>query len=353
MKKADLLTAMKAVMLGIDKSSAIGSDFLLFDENWIRSFKEDISVSFPLETGIRTAVRAEELYKILGKLSTDDVEVTLLEDGKLSVKSGKTIIKMNPLQKEQTDTSLEKAWAVQTDDLEWFFLPKGFQEGLELCSFSAGTGPALGVMAGVHFNGDKAISTDNFRISVYAMEEAVPKSFTIPTRVVESLIRLGISFESISLSKAWVHFSNKEGAIFSARILAGEYPSEKILGLFKTMKFDLNQVAMEFPKGLEAPLERAKILAGAEAEGWESLSQIVLSYSDGNLNVQASKEAGEIIDQVSWPENHIEEGIELKVQPDFFKKILGITRQFRMSPTKKSLLFSSEKFKHIMVATLK
>jgi hypothetical protein len=276
-----------------------------------------------------------------------------MEDGKLSVKSGKTTIKMNPLQKEQTNSSLEKAWAVQTDDLEWFFLPKGFQEGLELCSFSAGTGPALGVMAGVHFKGNQAISTDNFRISVYTMEEAVPKEFTIPTRIVESLLRLGVAFESLSLSKAWVHFSNKEGAIFSARILSGEYPSGKILGLFKTMEFDMNAIPLEFPKGLEAPLERAKILAGAEAEGWESLSQIALSYSDGNLNVQASKEAGEIIDQVAWPENHIEAGIELRVQPDFFKKILGITRSFRMSPTKKSLLFSSDKFKHIMVATLK
>jgi hypothetical protein len=155
------------------------------------------------------------------------------------------------------------------------------------------------------------------------------------------------------LSKAWVHFSNKEGAIFSARILSGDYPNEKILGLFKTMKFNMGETALEFPKGLEVPLERAKILAGAEADGWESLSQVSLSYSDGNLNIQASKEAGEIIDQVAWPENHIEGGIELKVQPDFFKKILGITRHFRMSPTKKSLLFSSEKFRHIMVATLR
>ena len=185
------------------------------------------------------------------------------------------------------------------------------------------------------------------------MEESVPSDFTIPTKVVESLIRLGVAFESIALSKAWVHFSNKEGAIFSARILAGEYPNEKILGLFKTMKFDMDDIPLEFPKDLEAPLERAKILAGAESDGWETLGQLALSYSDGNLNIQASKEAGEIIDQVAWPENHIEEGIELKVQPDFFKKVLGITRLFRMSPTKKSLLFSTDKFKHIMVATLK
>jgi hypothetical protein len=119
------------------------------------------------------------------------------------------------------------------------------------------------------------------------------------------------------------------------------------------MKFDMKAIALEFPKGLEAPLERVKILAGAEADGWESLGLVSLSYSDGNLNIQASKEAGEIIDQVAWPENHIGDGVELKVQPDFFRKVLGITRQFRMSPTKKSLLFSSDTFKHLMVATLK
>jgi|SRR3990172_9885106 len=353
MKRIELLTGIRSVMPGIDKSSAIGSDFLLFDDKWIRSFKEDISVSFPVETGYRTAVRAEELYKILSKMDAEDLEIILTEDGKLSIRGGKTTVKMNPLQKEQISHSLDRAWAVQTDDLEWFFLPKGFLEGLGLCAFSAGTGPALGVLSGVHFNGVNIISTDNFRVSVFTMEEQVPKKFTIPTKSVENLLKLGIEFEALSLSKAWVHFSSKEGAIFSARILTGDYPSDKITELFNTMKFDMGDVPFEFPKGLESPLERAKILAGAgNTSDWESLTQVSLSYSEGFLNIMASKEAGEIVDQIAWDTNHIGEGIELKVQPDFFKKVLGITRSFRLSPTKKSVLFSSEKFKHIMVATI-
>ena len=354
MKKTELLSAIRSVMPGIDKSSAIGSDFLLLDENWIRSFKEDIIVSFPLETGIRTAVRAEELYKILSKMKDEDLEVILTVDGKLSIHGGKTTIKMNPLQKEQITNSLEKAWAVQTDELEWFYLPKGFAEGLELCISSAGTGPALGVLAGVHFSGTDVISTDNFRVSVYSMDEEVPKNFTIPSKSAENLLKLGANFETISLTKAWIHFSDKVGTIFSARVLSGEYPNKKITGLFDTMKFDMNELPFTFPEGLDAPLERAKILAGAGDTGsWESLTQISLSYSDGFLNVQASKEVGEINDQVEWKAGNIEEGIILKVQPDFFKKVLGITRDFRLSPTKKSILFSTPKFRHIMVATLR
>src|SRR4030067_2113233 len=296
MKRIELLTGIRSVMPGIDKSSAIGSDFLLFDEKWIRSFKEDISVSFPVETGYRTAVRAEELYKILSKMGSEDLEVNLTEDGKLSIQGGKTTIKMNPLQKEQISHSLDRAWAVQTDDLEWYLLPKGFMEGLGLCAFCAGMGPALGVLSGVHFSGANITSTDNFRVSVFTMEEQVPKNFTIPTKSVENLLKLGIEFESISLSKAWVHFANKEGAIFSARLLSGEYPSGKIIELFETMKFDIGAIPYEFPEGLEPPLERAKSLAGTgNMSDWDTLTQISLFYSEGHLNIRASKAAGEII----------------------------------------------------------
>ena len=353
MKKSDLLNGIKSVMMGIDKSSAIGSDFLLFDENWVRSFKEDISCSFPLETGIRTAVRAEELYKILLRMDAEEVEIKMTEDGKLQIKGGRTTLKMNPLQNEQITTSLERAWAVQTDGLEWFYLPKDFVQAMELCSFSAGTGPALGVLAGIHFVGNKAISTDNYRVSVYTMAESVTNEFTLPTKTAEGLLKLEEKFETIATTKSWVHFSNDGGAIYSSRILAGEYPSKKIIGLFETMKFDMGADPLEFPKGLEAPLDRVKILAGSSGEGWESLSKVSLHYSNGDLEIQAGKEAGEIIDRVEWKKDHFDEGLELKVQPDFFKKILGITRCFRMSPTKKSILFSSEKFSHLMVATLK
>lgn len=352
MKKVDLLKGIKAVLMGIDKSSAVGSDFILFDENWVRSYKEDISVSFPLETGIRTAVRAEELYKVLSKMEAEEIDIKMTEEGKLQVKGGKTTLKMNPLQKEQITSSLERAWAVQTDGLEWFYLPKDFQVGMELCSFSAGTGPALGPLAGVHFFENKVVSTDNYRVSVYTMLEAVSSSFTLPTKTVEGLLKIEENFEIMALSKAWAHFSNDGGAIYSSRVLAGDYPSKKIIGLFEAMKFDMISDPLEFPKGLEAPLERAKILAGASGDGWESLSKVSLSYSKGTLEIRAGKEAGEIVDGVDWKKDHFDEGLEIRVQPDFFKKILGITRQFRLSPTKKSLLFSSEKFNHIMVASL-
>ena len=263
MKKNDLLVAMKSVMMGIDKSSAIGSDFLLFDEDWIRSYKEDISCSFPIKVGVRTAVRADEMYKILSRMDAEELDIKMADDGKLQIKGGKTTLKMNSLQKEQITSSLERAWAVQTDDLEWFYLPKDFQLALDLCSFGAGTGTALGPMAGIHFMENKAISTDNYRVSVYTMAESVAKAFTIPTKTAEGLLKLEEKFEVISITKSWAHLSNDGGAIYSSRILAGDYPYKKVMGMFETMKFDMNAAPLEFPKGLEDPLERAKIIAGA------------------------------------------------------------------------------------------
>jgi hypothetical protein len=353
MKREELLSAIKAVMLGVERSGTAGTDFLLFDDDWIRSYKDEISISYPLVTGITTAVRAEELFKILSKTYADEEVVLSLEkDGKLHVKIGKTTIKMNPLQKEQITHSLERAWGVQTDDLEWFFLPGGFQDGMELCVFSAGVTPALEVLAGVHFSGNRVISTDNYRVSVFNMDGEIAAKFTIPTKMVEGLIKLNTKFETMSISRAWVHFANREGAIFSSRIMSGEYPIDRVMGIFEQMKFDMGVEPYELPKGLETPIERAKILAGSELDGWERLTKISLSYKNKELLISAQKEAGEIIDRISWETKHMNEGIELKVQPDFFKKVIGITRVFRLSPIKKSVLFSSEKFNHIMVATV-
>lgn len=351
MKKSDLLTAIKAVMIGVEKgSSATGMDFVLFDENWIRSFKDDISVSFPLTTGLRTAVRAEELFKVVSKMKGEELDIKIGE-GKLLVKDNKTTLKMNPLQSDNLNHSLERILSVQTDDLDWYQLPKGFIEGLRLCVFSAGTGPALNTLAGVHFASEKVISTDNFRVSVYGMEEMVPFPFTIPTKSAEGLLKLGIDFDSIAISKAWMHLSDKGGAIFSSRLLSGEYPADKILGLFTTQKFSSEKAAYKLPEGLEESLDRAEVLAGVDdATGFTSIVQVSLSYSNGNLIVKAGKEVGEIVDEIPWEKDSVGEGFEMKVQPDFLRKVLRLTREFKISPTKKSILFSSEKFQHIMVA---
>jgi hypothetical protein len=355
MKKNELLTALKAVMVGVEKSNnTFGMDSLIFDNQWIRSFKDSISVSYPLDSNISIAVRGEELFKVLSKMDGEEIDLILQSEGKeppkLMLSNKSTHLKMNSLQPEQHKQILERVQSLQTDNLEWYFLPKSFMEGLGLCIFSAGTDSALDVLAGVHFSGGVIVATDNYRISTYQMDEEVTNPFTIPTEAAQGFIKTNAEFTAISISPAWVHLTNKEGAIFSARLLSGEYPLAKITGVFDMMKFEDSETSFILPDGIDKALDRAEILAGSGLAELSKLTQVSIYNSGGNLVIQATRDVGEIIDTIPWEKSPMPEGTILRMSPDFLKKVKGITKEFKLSPTKKSILFTGEKFKHIMIA---
>ncbi len=352
MKRSEFITAVKSVMSGVEKSgNVLGMDYLIFDDLWIRSFRDEISVSYPLTSGLKGAAKAEELFKVVSKMSGEELKVEIIEE-KLTIEDGATLLKLSLLRSEQLDLALERIKTLKTDTLEWFYIPKGFIEGLKLCASSAGTDPSLGYLGGVHFDGARVISTDNYRVSEYIMEEAVPKIFTLPTSLALGFLKIDTQFETIALDRAWLHLTNKEGAIFSARLMSSDYPIDKISGVFEVLQYSKETTGYTLPEGLEKVLDRVEILASGVEGELESLSQITLTYTEGYLILQASKDIGEIVDSIPWDKNHPPEGTTMKMSPDFLKSILGVTRTFQLSPTKKAIFFMSPKFRHLMIAKM-
>lgn len=352
MKKTDLVTAMKATMIGVEKSTkTLGMDFIVFDSDWLRSFRDDISVSYPLTTELQCAVKAEELFKIISKISGEEIDMGIEED-KFVLTDGKTVLKFRTLQTEQLEQILTRIDALQTNDLEWYLLPTNFMDGLNHCICSAGTETSLNEMAGIYISENKMFSTDNFRISTFTMNGMVISPFTIPTKSVDNLLKLNTEFISIALTKGWIHLSNKEGAIFSARLLSGKYPVDGIGEIFTQMEFEKSKEQYILPDGLEKSLDLVDIMAGTGEDILESITQVILNYKDGNLIISASRDIGEIIDIIPWPKDNMPTNMTLKMSPDFLRKILGITKVFKVSPTKKSVLFSGKNFSHLQVATI-
>jgi hypothetical protein len=348
MKRQDILKALKAVMSGVEKATkTMGMDYITFDNSWIRSFKDSISVSYPLVTELKVSVRGDELFKVLSKMKNDDITLSIEED-KFLITDGKTTLKLNTLQQDQVDQIFGRIDSLKTDELEWYELPKFFINGLSLCVFSAGTDPALNLLAGVHVEDGFILSTDNYRISKYEMEGAVISPFTIPTKVADEFTKLPVTFENIALTKSWVHLSDKEGAIFSARLLAGDYPVNSVTTLFDKMKFEEGEV-YTLPGGIEKSLDIAGIMASAGSGELEFLSYISLSYKEEKLIISAVREIGELEDTIDWKEKYMPEGFIVKISPDFLSKIIKVTRDFQISPTKKTLLFSTDVYKHIMI----
>lgn len=353
MQRTELLQAIKATMIGIGKDeSPTGLDFLIFDNNWIRSFNDELSVSCQIKTDVKGAVKAHELIKVLDKMGGETIRISE-EKGSLIIKDSHTTLKMHQMEAEALDQLQGQINTLDTDNLKWKPIPSGFMDGLTICLFSAGTAPELGILAGVAFEGEQIVATDNFRITQYMIKGTISKEFVLPSSVANGLKQLGKDFKKISITDAWVHFKDEQDLIVSVRRLLGDYPFEDIMKLLDT-NFPKNTKLKIYtlPEGLEKSIERAEVLAGSgDDDDMNFITLISLKRSGKNLIIRAEKEAGSLEDKMLWPEGDgFPEELELRVSPEFLKRIIKVSRTFQLGPNNTTILFKGENFKHLMVA---
>lgn len=352
MKREALLTAIKSIMLGIEKTGKIvGMDFLVFDNDFVRSFKDEVSVSYPLETGVDGAVHAEEFFKVLSKMGEEDVELSI-EEGRIKLKDKQTCIWFNSLEPRLLGEVKARACSLLTD-LEWYELPKDFIEGLNLCLFGSSTDRALEDLSGINITESQITSTDDMRMSFYIMEGPVVRPFTIPVKTAQSLVELETEFSSIALTKSWAHLYSKEEAVFSVRLMSHKYDLGQLKDMAAGQKYGPKDAVYTFPKGIMEALTRAQIFAQKGPLGIVDVPMVSIEYSDKNLVITASRQIGEILEHIPWKDKPMPEGIIIWSQPDFLTKVLKVTDSFKIAPSRKSILFSKKNFQHFMAVTIK
>lgn len=353
MKREDLLKAIEYIMPGIDKTnSPLGMDFLVFDKGYLRSFNDVVSVSFhidDLSKEYQCAIKAQELYKILSRMEGDQVRLSLTPT-ELTVKNPKTTLKMSLMEKKPLETLMERLASLSTGKLKWNPLPSDFMEGLDLCAPSAKVNPTLGILAGIAMTKRRIMATDNQRISLYMMKEELPEEFLLPVEVIRDVIKYGSEAKSISIMDNWVHFSDKKGLILSTRRLMGEYPVDRVLTILKENSPGSSTQPYRLPEGLEKALDRAEVLAETEEE--YKIPIVSLRRKEKFLILQGQQNIGRVEDKLIWEEKIMPEDLEIKISPDFLKKILRITREFKVSPNRNCILFGTKNFQHLMVVKI-
>ena len=347
MKKADLEKALRLALPGTEKLGGGGMDQVLFDREWLRSYNESLSVSYPLKTDVEIAVRAEEFYRILMKMSSEDVDVGVIEK-RLVVSNKSTKLTLKPLLIGDYQKMKAKIMSLNVDS--WSPVPNGFTEGLGLSMLSGLKDSRLGKISGVAFKENKIISTDNFKVGYYQMESGVSDElFRLRLSTVERLLKLGKSFEFVSINgyennEQWLSLKSEDSMISSAHLMpVGDYPFDDILGVFDGIDDGQTQT-YELPMGLEDALDRCEVLAWREDEDFKTL--IRFRTEDGFLIVSSKHEYGEIEDRIPWD---VELPHDIYVTPAWMKRILRIMRGFQISG--QNLIFSSEKpkFKYLML----
>lgn len=352
MKRQDFLRAVERIMPGIDESgSPLGMDFVVMDKGYLRSYNDTISVSVKIDElpqQYLCAVKAQEFYRVLSHMDGERLKLSLT-DTELVVQDRKTTLRMTLKEPKQLNLLMSRIASLSQNELKWVPLPSDCLAGLDLCAPSLRSDPALGILSNMAVAGDKLFATDNLRASLYRMKEKLSETFLISSDVVKDIVKYGSDSKSIAIQSNWVHFTDNQGLIISARRSVGEYPVDRLVRLFD----ESNPAGVKpycFPEGLDKALDRAAILAQREEDYGTPV--VSLRREGRMLVVRSGRDVGRLEDRLVWENGAMPEDLEILIAPDFLKKILKITREFKVSPNKNAVLFEAGSFLHLMAVRI-
>lgn len=342
MKRVELLNAMKDIVQGVEKvTSPEGMDYVLIDRDWMRSFNDTISVSYPIKTGLHCAVKAQEFYQLLSKYEGEDV--TLTDEGnKLLLASDKAKARLLKFTSDKFAAFESKINGLSVcESSNWIPITPDFSEGANFCLLSAAS---EGRLEGVAFFKDTILSSDNLTASQYISGVDVGK-FVLSSKILIDLLKISNKWKFICKDGAWVHLK-EDNLVVSAKVWTGEnYPAELVKKLFSPTEA---RTTYEFPEGIIKIIERAEVLASSGA--LEGLTHLTLRHEEGELVVKCEKtDVGDFEERIAWPEKAMPANIELSLSPVFLKKILSTTRTFSAGP--KSVMLTAGNYSHMMVAS--
>jgi hypothetical protein len=337
MKREDLVKALRIVMPGVEKSGSNvleGAETFVMDGEWIKTFNDHLSVSFPLKTGLSCAVRAEEFYSVISKMAGLMVSLKFAKNI-LTADDGNTTLEMTTTQ-NQVGQYIEN---FALGDLKWKDLPKDFFDGLNQCIFSVANRPEYGVLTAIFIGEKDIISSDNFRISWFNMSEKMD-TVLLPLGSAKELVKIP-NISKYCIGESWAHFMDAEGVTFSSRIMMGDYPATDIADLFSG---DFGN-EYQFPEGMVAAIERTDVMSSVNASSNESY--ITVKKVKDQLTLIGNRAYGTIKDKIKIDAKTFPDGIELNIAPKFLKAILGHTRKFHIKDGS-LLVFTAPKFRHIV-----
>jgi len=319
-----LVNALGLLRPGLSNNAIIETGVCFnFHGDRIVTFGGNISVQIPFETGIQGAVRAEDLYKLLDKISADEIELTQAES-EIKVRAGKVRAGLN---------TIPGAWPWLQPENDFLDLPEQFKEALRLCLFSCSKDQTRPHLTCIHFQGTKATSSDNWRITQFTLSGLIPYDFLLPMEAAVHLIKYQVTH--MALDKAWIHFADdKSGLIFSVL--------RKMAKFINTDKFfDIQGQSIKLPD-LTKTLERTKIMV----EGDSELDlKVKLTLQDNKLVCRGQKEIGWIEEEV--PIQYSGHPIVMVANPLFLVDILTKCQEILIGEN--CCLFQGNNFRHLLL----
>ncbi len=311
-EKKLFLDAMKKCLPGVEKGTAIidGADTFVFSKKAIHSYNDNISVSVPFitEKEIDGAVKSIDLFNLISKISSDEIEIEEREES-FKITDGKTKIEMIKIK----DSISEYISTLNISKLEWKSLPDNFLEAIRLCRINNNSAPQRGIFV----DDKKMMSTDIVRINYFELSSKIDR-FWLDDPSVSELVKIE-GLEEYSVSESWTHFKSKNGTIFSCkRKDDSRYPEQKIEEIVKSRIAEIHKkekdegdVEGSFPKEISNVVDRVSVLS-SEVEG---SSAIRMTIRKDELEFFAKKYAGKINEKIKL-DQPLKKDVEIKIWVD-------------------------------------
>ncbi len=329
-KLIDVLTAVKP---GLAKKAIIdqATHFIMTGQE-ILTYNDRICISYPFKTDFSCSIIAEEFYKILMRITHNEVDIEL-KDGQLAISAQRVRAHMAT---ESGDNVLPMIESLKLERAKLLAkpLPEDFIEGVTLCMFSAAKDMGTPILTCLYLNGDMIASTDDMRISEFKMSKSMGCSILLPAASAMELVKFNVKQFAIAPKKTWVYFFTEDGAVFCSRLVSGQFPDyAKFMTGFDSDKIDL-------PDDMPGLVETASILAEGDND---QDRQVEVAIDKGRIKCKGQNKIG-------WVESdaRIRTKLEAKftINSVFFLKILEHTKSMYFDGQK--ALFKSGGFRHII-----
>lgn len=318
-KRTELLKALDALRPGLGKKGIVEQmNHFGFTGEEIVTYNDFISIIYPFKTDFECSVPADELYKIIDNLSSDDLKMEL-KDEKLMLKAGKSKASIRIQDGEHILQGIKDSGF--HDIKKWKGVPDDFKEGLNLCLFSVSKDMTDLRLTAIFVDHEALMSVDQLRCSRYIFREnkkgidEIAGNFFIPGSSVQELLKFD-GIQEFAKNDRWVFFKNKDGVIFASKLLDfDDYPDVDELLDFEGIKLDL-------PEKVKEAIGLALVMADGETEA-ERLIDVEIDAK--SIRCKGENEIGWVSHELDV-DFDIDRTIGFEINPGFFLTILNHTR---------------------------
>ena len=314
--KIELQDALEIVKPGLASKEVIDqSTSFAFINGRIVTYNDEISISHPVKgLEIEGAITAEQLYKLLNKITKEEIDVTISEK-EVVLEAGR--IKAGLVLQSEIILPLDAINEIS----KWKKLPVNFSEAINFVAPSASTDMSNQILTCVHVCKKGWIeASDGLCITKYMIDE-LQYTFLLPANT--AMIVAKMQPYKIAEGKGWIHFKTKEGTILSCRILEQDsFPDTKDL-------FNVKGIKLTLPKEIKSILERAAIFAKRDSI-LDEFIEVLLTKK--KLKIKATSSAGWFQEEASF--DYKGDEVIFTISPHLLRGVLSKTLDCTLSKDK-------------------